>query len=617
MTGIFGGVGYVERTLLALVEAHRQRWSDCDVARRPGLVVGASAPDGLGALRKSGAGWSLVDGERAAYEMEAIVGDEMESWPPGRMDDHRRVPTVPATVAQVVVKTGSVRLAADWSGAFPVYWTHGNGGFCFSTLPGVLGAVSGGSIDPVGIISYVKDGYYVGPHTCFRKVSRVQAGQVVRYDGRTGELQVDETSRAWAGPSVELAPEAVAEKLWPVITTAVERAVPDTGRTGLMLSAGWDSRTLLAAAIACRERSLLKGLSHGDTRSRELRIATRLADEAGLRCRLRVIRSEEFRPEYLRLLYRKCGTAQFPYWGSSARVLAEEGVTCISAGVFGEILGGHYGRAMAMSGWTRMRWMARQLFFGPGNPRDLGTVTRAKGGDIRELLVRGVDTVGRFFDDDFWKDGEDRTEAFADAVEKQLARLRRRGVTYPERLAEAYLFEHRGAQFINAQLRTARTETSVAVPFAHRRLLELSGRIPIHVKFHNRLNRRMLAQMAPALLDHPTAAVLVRASAPVELQEASRVVRKAWDESRRWLHDASGRRLPAPRQSWIDFSFLTGSDQMRELARDFRWEGWNRGSIHRLADAICAGTWRGELHEPVLQLLKLYTLELELRAGGA
>jgi hypothetical protein len=530
--------------------------------------------------------------------------------------DDRGVPTVPATVAVGDSETGEVRVAADWSGAFPVHWLARDEAFAFSTLPDALAAVFDASADPVGVVAFVKDGYYPGPRTCFEGIRRVQAGQVVRFEPGTSDVSVEETSRAWAGSVGGRGPEATEGALWSAIRTSVDRSLPEGDRAGVMLSAGWDSRTLLAAAASCRDRSRLQGLSHGDTESRELRIVAGLCDEEEVKCSLRPIGPDEFAPSYLRSTHRRCGTAQFPYWRESARALAGSGTACVSAGVFGEVVGGHYGPAMFMTGGSKISAVLRDLVAGWGVEPD-DRAGPAVGPDaVRGLLVRGVHSVERFFRRGYWEGHGDLPAAFAGAVEEELRRLRRRGVREPARIAEAYLTEHRGGQYINGQLRTARVEGAVALPFAHREPLARASRLPFPAKIHNRLNRRMLARAAPSFLDHPMGAVLVPASAPLIVQEATRAVRKAWEETRWWLHHATGGRIPGPGLSWIDFGFLRETDHLHELVEDLRWEGWNRGPMRELADSVRAGSWGGSLHEPVLQLLKLYSLDLDLRRSS-
>lgn len=609
MAGIFGGVGLTREQMEELAHHHRRRWAGCDVVSGPGFVVGGEGPGDGASVSRTGRRWIAVDGERAAGTVarEDAGGD-------GRSPvvDERGVPTVAATVAMGDPGTGEVRLAADWSGAFPVHWISRGEAFAFSTLPDALAAVFGAPVDPAGVVAFVKDGYYPGPRTCFEGVRRVQAGQVVRFDPETAAVDVEETSRAWSGRVDDRAPDATGEALWSAIRSSVDRSFPEGDPAGVMLSAGWDSRTLLAAAVSCRDRSSLRGLSHGDTESRELDIVAGLCEEEEVPCRLRPFAPREFAPDNLGSIHRRCGTAQFPYWRESARALVASGAACVSAGIFGEVAGGHYGPAMFMTGGSKMYTVLRDLLAGDGAARDADVGP----GAVRDLLVRGVRTVERFFRPGFWEGHGDLPSAYTAAVEDELRRLRRRGVRGAPRLAEAYLTEHRGGQYINAQLRTGRLEGPIAVPFAHREPLVRASRIPFRVKIHNRLNRRMLARAAPSFLDPPLAAVLVPASYPLVVQEATRAARKAWEETRWWLHDATRGRLAPPRLSWIDFGFLTGTDHLHELVADLRWEGWNRGSIRDLADSVRSGSWGGSLHEPVLQLLKLYSLDLDLRRSG-
>src|SRR5690606_37004276 len=96
--------------------------------------------------------------------------------------------------------------------------------------------------------------------------------------------------------------------------------------------------------------------------------------------------------------------------------------------------------------------------------------------------------------------------------------------------------EHRASQFICSQILSCRAHLDIAVPFADRNLLDVASRIPLHLKVHNRLNRNMLRRYAPGFLRFPTGAILVPASAPILLQEASRLCRYLVDRSKRTLN---------------------------------------------------------------------------------
>lgn len=611
MAGIFGAVGLDRERRARLTEQHRQRWPGCEVVTTERVLLGGRSPGGARAVRRTERNCVAVDGELAAYrrpsETETSTGLPFDA----EVLDDRGVPRLAASVAVWNGTAGTMRLAANWSGAFPLHWRHQGGAFVFSSLSGVLASVFDVEVDPVGLVSFVKDAHYVGSRTCFREFRRVQAGQVVRFDSGSGEVSVEETSRAWVGPAATVDDEETVEAMWSGLLSAVDRGLEGELAPGLMLSGGWDSRTLMAAAQKCRESKDFVGLSHGATGSRELRIVERLCGEARWRCLLRPVGPEEFAPDYLRSTHQHCGTAQFPYWRASATTLSGLGAGCVAAGVFGEVLGGHYGPGMSLSGWSKIRWVLSHLVPMPGGDASAG---RPRHGvtALRDLLLRGLDAVERFFRPGFWNE-HDLPAAVTGDVEAELGRLERRGVEDVGRLTEAYLCEHRGGQYINAQLRSARVELPIAVPFAHRELLGPASRIPFERKVHNRLNQHVLRRKASSLLDHPLAAVLVPASAPLLVQEASRAIRKAWEEGQWWLHDRTGGRTGPPALSWIDFGFMEQGNHLTRIADDFRWDGWDSETVGGLARAVESGSWRGSLHEPVFQLLKLYTLDLHLR----
>lgn len=609
MPGIFGAFGLTRDEMGSFVAAHENRWGECDVVTRGRSILGGTMPGDPNPITSDGGQWIGVDGERAASRVGAPGGPEIDD-----LIDSRGVPTRAASLVLMNPGTGLIRLSADWTGSFPVYWSHHEGTFVFSSVLAPVASVCDADLDPVGLASFVKDGFGVGRRTFYRRISRLQAGQVVEFDASKEGLTVEETSRAWSAEIEDTSmsrPEA-AVRIWDGTVASVGSSLSGREKLGLMLSAGWDSRTLLAAALESRGVADLVGVSHGDPAGRELRIVEALCERHEVECMLNRIEESDFDPEYLRHTHGLCGTAQFPYWRTSSRMLSQGDAGCVAAGVLGEVLGGHYGPDMAMSGVRKIKSLAQYLLRFRESRHEASIEEQVP--EVRDLFTRGIHTVSRFFDREFWRSVHDLPEAFARAVDDELRRLLDRGVNETEGLIEAYLTEQRGARYINAQLRTARTEAPVALPYAEREVFRLAASIPLSWRIHNRLNRRILDAVRPSLLEYPLAAILVPASAPLVVQEASRGLRKVWEEGQWWLTDVTGGRIPPPRLSWINFEFLEESEYVDQIADDFEWEHWNQDQIRSLADQIQDGGWRGSLHKPVNQLLKMYTVDLSLRS---
>ena len=274
-----------------------------------------------------------------------------------------------------------------------------------------------------------------------------------------------------------------------------------------MMSAGWDSRTLLAA-LEASSRPLLP-YSHGDVRGRELRLVERICGSRGLSVRLEPVDATAYDPDGLRNAFKRVESAVFPHWLRAGNVLETMGTTAVTAGVYGEILGGHYGAAMVRSGALGKAVEVAKAAAGHSAAGANGTPEA-----VLERLRPGSLGVEWCLEDTFVADQRARLLEIGEGIETDLTRLAARGVVGSSRLLEAYISEHRGSQYINAQLLSCRAAVDVALPFADAETLLFTSRVPLESKIHNRLNRSILQRHAPELLAFPTAATFAATNAP-------------------------------------------------------------------------------------------------------
>jgi len=152
----------------------------------------------------------------------------------------------------------------------------------------------------------------------------------------------------------------------------------------------------------------------------------------------------------------------------------------------------------------------------------------------------------------------------------ELKRLKDRGVG-DDRLVEAFTSEHRGTQYIAAQLLSCRSCVDISIPFAERRLLSLASSIPIYRKINNRLNQRILRDHAPGLLRFPIPSTpFLSAQAPLLAQEVCRVLRRV------------GQRYGARKHySWSNWEFTKQGKAMETLLDGLKWPFWNKEQFHR------------------------------------
>jgi hypothetical protein len=377
------------------------------------------------------------------------------------------------------------------------------------------------------------------------------------------------------------------------------------------MSGGWDSRTLLARLSTSMPTGQLMAYSHGDPASREIRLAQQLTAPMGIAFHQEPIDSRCYDLDKLKQGFDREEHIVFPHWHRAGRIAATMGPRVVCAGVYGEVLGGHYGRAMLLQGSAKIR----EVLLGLLRPRRRSNDASKEEMAALAQFLHVADLARPWpIREAWWNDARVEAGEINADVDRDIARLRNRGVRSIDQLIEAYVSEHRGSQYINAQVRSCRAYTDVSLPFTDRRLLDWATSLPLSSKIHNRVNQELLREFAPALLQFPMAATLASARWPLLAQEASRFIRKGLELGRWRAHFASAGRIAAPRLSWVNFEFLrTGSD-LRSIVEDLKSDLWDRTAILTRVDQLARG--HSDLAHPMSdQIMKIYTIDLALRAA--
>lgn len=351
--------------------------------------------------------------------------------------------------------------------------------------------------------------------------------------------------------------------------------MPSDLRHAVMISGGWDSRTLLAAAAQNIPNTRLLGYSHGDVLGRELEIARRVCQSVSVPFKAQPIDDATFDLELLNRGFARTETVTFPHWHRAGALLSELGMDSVSAGVYGEVLGGHYGVAMLLGGRAKALAVGRMLLGLAARRNKTGPSTEA----VADLLRIRESGRNWYLSKDFWSSLEQPVDALNADIEAELRRLAARGVVDPDKLVEAFISENRGAQFICSQILSCRAHLNVAAPFADHDVMQYASQVPIEVKIHNRMNHRMTQRYARALLRFPLAATLLPASMPVLLLEASRLARVVLAAGHWKVHLMTKGMVGVPRLSWVNFEFLRSGKSLQAISEGLHSPIWDRGAI--------------------------------------
>jgi asparagine synthase (glutamine-hydrolysing) len=259
-------------------------------------------------------------------------------------------PVAKGNVALLDGASGLLFLAADWTGAFPLYYTCSPKGFLFSSHLRLLARVAKATLNLTSVVDQLQLSYQIGDSTIFKDVRRLQAGQSLRFDIRDQRFAIRESSKLWTGGELSIGLPDAADAATHLLAKSIERGLPPAERHALMMSAGWDSRTLLGSYLSSHRGENLLLYSHGALQSRELALVGELGKVAATPTIMKRMTGELLDHSVLSDLFQSTECGMHPHFYVAAKhVAGEYGIQNISTGVFGEILGGHYGVNMLYS----------------------------------------------------------------------------------------------------------------------------------------------------------------------------------------------------------------------------------------------------------------------------
>jgi hypothetical protein len=190
-------------------------------------------------------------------------------------------------------QTRELTVINDRFGALPLYWTEAADGFAFAGgVRGVLVApgVSHEPDEEALRESVTFGGFRLGPRTNVRGVAMLAGASVLTSNGTAAR-----TSRYWrwadipahgARPVAETIDELRQE--W---RRAITVRLESSGRPGLTLSGGLDSRAILAEGV---RHAPLRAVTYGVAGSDDVRLARRAAEAAGARWTLHTLYSGDW-----------------------------------------------------------------------------------------------------------------------------------------------------------------------------------------------------------------------------------------------------------------------------------------------------------------------------------
>lgn len=322
----------------------------------------------------------------------------------------------------------------------------------------------------------------------------------------------------------------------------------------LMMSAGWDSRTLLIQGGA----NIAAAYTHGDLSSREISLAKSLSGQLRLDHLFTDTRSCNLDVAVIDKMLSDVGFGVFPIWFEASRVISQWKNMPMMSGVLGELLGGHYGV---------MSWGSRPQ-------KLLSALSLVSSPLVTESRVRSIVNKYSTPPPTHWfvsKKGQDLLDLHhTETKERCLTAINQNHNATKDwqRAIEDFNITHRGRQYILKQALASSNSAGYLIPFANEKLVDLSRHLDFQHRVHNLVNRNMLKEVRPELLKHPMAATLVAAKHPIIVQEASRFARVLLERSRPLLRRES-RQL-----GWFNYEHLYNDDSLLQIVDSLRSEIW-------------------------------------------
>jgi len=539
--------------------------------RTPSSCIGAHAFQGQSIVEDSRRIIS-VDGEYSIYQILADTPQELF-----HADDEFIRPTEKCKGVICVLDKfhGTLHIAADILGSFPLYYCISDDAFVFSSRIKPIADYFNAKHDNTGIMEFVLNGHFINNRTYFEDIKRCRAGEILTLNITNFKLKVDNYSKLWADP----ASEEPFKDLVDHASLLLESSFNTHQRTMIMMSAGWDSRTLLAAGIASGEVDNFKAYAHGDIASREIGIVSRICNASGVELVKQAISSKMYSLDQLLANLAFSENVVFPHWHVAGERANDLNVQQVIAGVYGEAFGGHYGPPCVLHGVKKMISVGKYLLNIPQSKssknRNAGAIDEAAA-----LLKIAPIPSPWFISDDYWETySKEILNQYNQDIEDILSIYQQRGVVTTENYVEAYTTEQRGAQYIASQLLSCRHHIDIALPYADPGYIKFATSLPFERKVHNRLNQAVVRSIAPELLVYPMAATLLSAGRHIFYQEASRAVRKVLESGQWNMHRLSKGAISEPRMGWANFQCLGERNAISDIIDSLTQPYWDKNKM--------------------------------------
>ena len=482
------------------------------------------------------------------------------------------------------VESNRLIVRSDLAGAEPVYYRNVNTTILLSNRLDNL-IEQGDLPDWEGIHCYLTFGYTLGASTFFENIQQTLPNQKLKIDTQLLEISKevsDVTSRVANSETLASNGRTFAKLLSDTMLTYRPMA--------LMMSAGWDSRTLLAP----RKSPITVAYTHGDISSRECTIAKKVSGTLRTDHYFKDVKGMVIDTDLLDEMLELHGHCLWPIWHLSSRLISEKFSLPIASGVIGARLGGHNGFS---SVGTRLQKTFNSLHL--INPR---IASKEK---IINDLKKHLTTPKNF-----WFTSDKGNKIFGEIATSTTQRIHETLDNYLKETddfsfaIEKFNYDHVSRQYMMKQPGMAKSFQGYYSPLSHPELLKLVYNIPFKQRAQNRLTKAVIAELNADLLEFPMAATLAKAKRPIFIQELSRILRIIFENIFFKL------KKNRPNLGWFNYEHLYSGDFFETTIHSLRSDIWSK---ERMLKTIASNKKRGIEAGPTTDMIcKVKTIDYYL-----
>lgn len=477
---------------------------------------------------------------------------------------------------------------SDLAGAEPVYYRVSNSTiFLSNRLDNLINKSD--SPDWEAIHCYLSFGYTLGQSTFFEDILQTLPNQ--KLEVNTEPLKIrkqmfDVTPQTLNADSVQSNGRTFAKLLSDIMLTYSPMA--------LMMSAGWDSRTLLAP----RKSPITVAYTHGDVSSRECTIAKKLSGTLRTDHYFKDVKGMLIDTDLLDEMLELHGHCLWPIWHLSSKFISKNLSLPITSGVIGARLGGHNGFP---SIGTRFQKIFNSLHL--ISPK---IVSKEK---IIQDVKRHATAPGNF-----WFTSDKGNQIFSQTATNTTEKIHSTLDDYLNETddfsfaIEKFNYAHVSRQYMMKQPSMAKPFQGYYSPLSHPDLLKLVYNIPFKQRIQNRLTKSVISELNADLLEFPMAATLAKAKRPIILQELSRILRIFFEKTFFKL------KKNRPNLGWFNYEHLYSSGFFEATIQSLKSDIWSK---ERMLKTIALNEENGiDAGSTMDMVCKIKTIDYYLSTAG-